>query len=70
MRTYLEASEIIEMMEGIPEFIRADVTDMEESAIVKIKDAIVDTMSGKTYKLTMHYCNHDEGGSCTSEQEI
>ena len=67
MKTYLEITEVVTIFET-PEFIRCDVTDKTEVEISRIKDAMVDIMSGKNYRLVEHLCRHDESGACTMEE--
>lgn len=63
MKKYLEAKEIIEDGKS-PEFIRAEITDKTDDEIAKIKQAIIDIMSGTKYILSEHLCGHDEKGKC------
>ena len=63
MKKYLEATEIVDN-ETSPEFIRAEITDKTDAEIAEIKQAIIDIMSGKKYRLSEHLCRHDERGKC------
>jgi len=66
MRTYVELHEIRED-EQEPDLVRVDVTDWTREDI----DALIQELKqyGDTnyahYRLLIHYCRHDEGGSCS-----
>ena len=63
MKKYLEIQEVVGV-ESIPEFIRSEITDKTDAEIAKIKQAMIDIMSGKTYQLREHLCGHEERGKC------
>ena len=63
MRLYLEALENAQDLEA--EFIRIDITGMNEAEVKAVKTSIEDIMVGKDYKLLSHECKHDEGKGCT-----
>ena len=69
MKTYIEATEVVEGFEVIPEFIRSDITDMTDTEIQAVKDVMKDIMTGKNYILQRHFCRHDESGSCEMIEE-
>lgn len=68
MKTYLDLAEIVES--GEREFIRADITDMTETQITEVKSAMKAVMGSMPYSLVRHFCGHDEGTGCTTEQEV
>ena len=63
MKKYLEITEVVPIFET-SEFIRCEITDKTDTEITAIKQAMIDVMSGKDYRLTRHLCRHDEGGAC------
>ena len=63
MKKYLEVEEIVGIDEEA-EFIRSEITDKTDAEIAKIKQAMIDIMSGKTYQLREHLCGHEERGKC------
>ena len=65
MRIYLECTEILpkESTEE-PDFIRIDITDLDEQQRKDVLDSIRQQFSGIKYTLIIHYCYHDEGKPC------
>jgi len=63
MRTYCEALEIVPL-DVEPDWIRADITDMTDAETLVVQKDMEDVMKGKHYKLSMHYCPHEERGLC------
>lgn len=68
MRLYYEATEVLPDDIGESEFIRIDVTDMDDQEKSDVLQAIKAVMSGKVYKLKEHQCFHDEGKDCVSQE--
>ena len=66
MRLYYEAIEKVQE-ESEPDFIRIDVTDLDQSSREQVLELIKSQMAGKDCVLRLHYCRHDEGGMCSSE---
>jgi hypothetical protein len=68
MRTYLELFEILQPESAEePDFIRIDVTDWSQrdinSAIELLREH---AQVYEHYTLQIHYCAHEEGGSCSA----
>uniref|UniRef100_A0A6M3L7V9 Uncharacterized protein n=1 Tax=viral metagenome TaxID=1070528 RepID=A0A6M3L7V9_9ZZZZ len=70
MRVYIESHEIVSSDDISGEFIRADVTGMSFADIVSVTESVEDIMKGLNYRLTTHYCGHDEKNICTMEPII
>jgi hypothetical protein len=67
MRIYLELLEVLPEGSGEePDFIRIDVTEWSQrdvdTAISLLREH---TQIYEHYVLQVHYCYHDEGGSCS-----
>ncbi len=65
-RVYLEALETVALGQEA-EFVRLDITGKSAQEETDIKVALQDYMTGLTYTLTKHTCNHDAGGACVSQ---
>lgn len=62
MRIYFECMEILpEDLIEEADFIRVDVTDLDEQQRKEVLEAIKEHFSGLKYILQVHYCYHDEG---------
>ena len=63
MRTYVEAYEVVEQ-EGAEagDFIRLDATDKDLKQVVEDVKALLNP--SKQYRIVIHRCLHDQGGSC------
>jgi hypothetical protein len=61
LRVYVEAYEQLppEATEE-PDFIRVDVTGMDEAGVQDVINIVRELMSGTSYILQLHYCYHDE----------
>ena len=66
MKIYCEAIEIVPL-DVEPDFIRSDITEKTDAEKLAIQSAMEDVMSGKHYRLSTHYCYHEDGGACRSE---
>ena len=67
MRKYLEAREIVADEED-SEFIRADITGMDDAEKDNVLTVIKDVMSGKTYRLIEHACGHEDHEGCVTKE--
>ncbi len=63
MKVYLEATELVSLG---AEFIRSDVTGLDQVQIDGIQADMESIMAGKTYQIIKHYCHHPSG-SCRAE---
>jgi len=71
MKLYLEAMEIrTEITEEDAEFIRIDITGMDEPTIDLVRESIKDIMSGIEYTFNRHECGHDEEKACIMIPEM
>ena len=67
MRVYVELHEVVESEDIEPDLVRIDVTDWSKEDI----DTLVKELKNyadsnyEHYRLFIHYCRHDEGGSCS-----
>jgi hypothetical protein len=61
LRVYVEAIETPppELAEE-PDFIRVDVTGMDEAGVQDVINIVRELMKGTNYILQLHYCYHDE----------
>jgi len=70
MRQYYEAREILpdEIRSEIDlDFIRMDITDMLIPERAEVLQLIKDQFAGMNYTFVLHYCKHDTGGACVTE---
>lgn len=71
MKLYLECLEILPLGSTFEaEFIRADITDKSVTDVVGIKLLLTNIMVGVPFRMTRHYCYHDENKVCIMELEI
>jgi hypothetical protein len=61
LRVYVEAYEQLppEATEE-PDFVRIDVTGMDEAGVQDVINVVREFMKGTSYILQLHYCYHDE----------
>ena len=67
MKHYLEAVEIIDSLDGLGDFIRADITDKTLAEVIAIQTAIDDVMNGTHYQLKRHICGYEDNKPCIIE---
>ncbi len=63
MKLYYEGLEIVEKGQEA-DFIRIDITDINDSERATALQSIIDHFGAVPYTLRLHYCRHDEGKSC------
>ena len=61
MRVYLE------LTEDYGDWMRCEVTDMDEDDVAAIQAKMEEIMVGLDYTGIKHFCYHDENGLCTAE---
>ncbi len=67
MKKYLEIGERAEPGQGLPDFLRIEITDKTDSETAEIKKAMLDVLSG-TVKL--HICGHEDRQACVFEKIV
>jgi len=67
MREYYEAAEKASEEGEEPDFIRIDITDLDDSEREVVLKLMEEQMKGNKYVLKIHYCRHDEDGMCSSK---